>query len=338
MRARDVTTRVLGMHRGADPLVIPRIARDVRAGGYAMVHTHLFHADLYGTLAARAAGVTPIVSTKHGFNPWRSRRLYATLDRTAARLQSRIITISDAIGRWLVATEGLPAAKMQTIHYGLDGSELQRGLAAVPMRGEGRGLGTPVVGTVTRLLEQKGVHVLIAAFAACVRRHPTASLVIAGDGPARADLERLAGECGVGDRVHFLGYVGHPQVLRWIESFDIFAFPSFGEGFGLAILEAMLLGKPVVASDVMAIPEIAGDDTTGVLVPPGDVRALAGAIDALLSDPARRRDLGSAGRRRAELRFTVERMVHQTVEVYDAAVGCARAPVLPDRDDAVAFG
>jgi glycosyltransferase involved in cell wall biosynthesis len=316
LRASGVEAGILPMRGSIDPMLVGRLVRHVRRHAPDLVHTHLFHADLYGSLAARLAGVRHIVATKHGFNPWRRRLHYALLDRMAAYSQRRIITISNAIGRWLVEVEGLPAGKMRTIHYALDAGQFRRQGEGGPVLSDPPG---PVIGTVTRLMRQKGVHVLIQAFAHCVKEQPAASLVIAGDGPARSELEQQATALGIKAQVQFLGYVPHPRLGYLMEGFDIFAFPTFGEGFGLAVLEAMALGKPVVASDVMAIPEIVLQGKTGLLVPPDDAPALANALLKLLGDAALRDQFGNAGRQRAQAEFTVERMVGETVEVYEEA-------------------
>jgi glycosyltransferase involved in cell wall biosynthesis len=323
MRSLGVPVEVLCMQGDVDPLLVPAIVRRIRRIAPDLVHTHLFHADLYGALASGLAG-TPCISTKHGWNPWRARALFGALDRMAAIRQRRIIVISRAIGRWLEKVEGLPAAKMRVVHYALDaerframgGRDAGGDATAAPSPAPSR----PVVGCVTRLMEQKGVHVLIEAFSACLKVHPTASLLIAGDGPGRPRLERLARALGIGERVRFLGNVPHAHLGRIYTSMDIFAFPSFGEGFGLALLEAMAWGKPVAASRVMAIPEIVRDGETGLLTPPNDPAALARALLRLLGDDALRLRMGEVGRRRVEETFTVERMARETARVYEESL------------------
>jgi glycosyltransferase involved in cell wall biosynthesis len=318
MQASGVAAKILPMKANLDSMLIGRLVRYLRQDPPAVVHTHLFHADLYGGLAARLGGVRHVVSTKHGFDPWRMKRPYGLLDRLAASLQQEIICISHAIRKWLIQVEGLPAEKMRVIHYAIDAERFLQPARARPVFGQ---FSKPVIGAVTRLLEQKGVHVLLQAFAACLRRYPRASLVIAGDGPARSELESQATVLGIENSLHFLGYVAHPELRYVMESFDVFALPTFGEGFGLVLLEAMALRKPVVATNVMAIPEVVTPGKTGLLVPPGDASALANALVTLLGDAALREELGRAGRQRALGEFTVERMVRQTVELYDALLG-----------------
>jgi len=327
MRARGVQTDCLYMSSDIDPFLVARLARYMRQRHVDMVHTHLFHADIYGTLAARLVGIRRLVSTKHGFNPWRRQRLYGWLDRLAAGWQTHIITISEAIGQWLVQVERLRAAKMRTIHYALDVEHFRGDQRLSPVLAS---LSRPLLGTVTRLLHQKGVHILLEAFATCLRYMPQASLVVLGEGPERAALEAQVHAHGMGQCVHFLGYMATPDVSAIMRGVDIFAFPTFGEGFGLVLLEAMAWGKPVVASQVMAIPEIVLHEETGILVPPDDAMSLAQALLRLMQDPELCHTLGMAGQRRVEREFTVQRMVQQTVCVYEELLGMTGSNVLAE--------
>ena len=313
MRDRGIPTHLISLGTDIDPLLLVQLVSYLKKHSFDLIHTHLFHADLYGTIAARLAGLRKIISTKHGFNPWRSQRLYALLDRLAATSQQQLIVISQAIGQWLAEVEKLPANKMQVVHYAID---IDKFCSPPQATRELLNLPKPIVGTVTRLLHQKGVHVLLDAFAKCLEKSPQASLVIVGDGPARFQLEEQVRSLGIAANTHFLGYVAHPKLGAIARAFDIFAFPTFGEGFGLVLLEAMTLGKPVVASKVMAIPEIVLEGETGLLVPPNDSDALSQALLKLMSDPNLCQQFGIAGRQRVEREFTVERMVQKTIWVY----------------------
>ena len=318
MKSRGIDCEMISMRDNLDPLLPIRLVQFMRAHPSHLVHTHLIHADLYGTLAARLAGVPAVVSTKHGYNPWRAKRFYACLDRLASFFQDRIITISDALLHWLVKVEGLRPEKLSTIHYALERDRFRPSVSA-DLSLE---VSPPVIGTISRLIHQKGIHVLLKAFAACNKTHPSSSLVVIGDGPERSNLENLARKLGLGNRVHFLGH--RADAHRILPQFNIFAFPSFGEGFGLVLLEAMACSKPVVASDVMSIPEIVQQGKSGLLVPAQDVSALAEALDTLIEDPELRDRFGKAGFQRVRTEFTVERMVRKTAEVYQEASQSSR--------------
>jgi len=310
MKSRGIDCEMISMRGNLDPVLPLRLLKFMRGNPSPLIHTHLIHADLYGTLAARLAGVPVVVSTKHGYNPWRAKWFYAYLDRLASLFQNRIITISDALASWLVEVEGLRREKLSTIHYALDVDSFSSSTTADPPLK----VSPPVIGTIGRLIHQKGVHVLLQAFAMCAKRHPTISLLVVGDGPERSNLENLTEQLGLVDRVHFLGYRSDvPGILSYV---DIFALPSFGEGFGLVLLEAMASSKPVVATDVMSIPEIVQEGKTGLLVPAQDVSALAQALETLIGNPELRDRFGKAGFQRVKEKFAVERMVRKTIKVY----------------------
>jgi glycosyltransferase involved in cell wall biosynthesis len=149
-------------------------------------------------------------------------------------------------------------------------------------------------------------------------RHPDARLIVVGEGTLRGDLERQAARLGLDDGVTFTGWVENGRAL--IPACDLIVVPSRWEGFGLVTLEAMGYSLPIVASRTSALPEIIQHDKTGLLVPPEDPSALAGAINSLLSNPKRARSFGKAGYRRLGRDFTVDKMVEATLEVYAGVV------------------
>lgn len=177
-----------------------------------------------------------------------------------------------------------------------------------------------VVGAVARLSREKGLDVLLRAVAHIGERVPL-RVVLAGDGPERAKLERLAGELDLTGRVEFRGEVTHETVPDVLAGLDIFAMPSRAEGFGVAALEAQAMGLPVVGSRVHGIPDTVDDGRTGLLVPPNDVEALAGAIERLATDAGLRRSLGGAGRAFVEARYRWQENAAQMERLYQHLVG-----------------
>ena len=297
-----------GTVKGALAFRVTRVLRRARPD---LVHTHLVHADVYGALAAPR-----LVSTKHNDDPFRA-GMFRFLERGLAARASRIVTITDALARFQVERVGIPERKLVTIHYGLD---------ALPEAwGENPPDDVPadalVVLAVCRLERQKGVDVAVRALARLREQEPGAHLVVLGEGAERTRLEELARELHV--PLHLPGRV--PDVAAWLRRAAVLVHPVRWEGFGLAVLEAMLAGLPVVASRVSSLPELVADGESGILVPPDDPEALASAIERALGDPAA---LGAAGLRRAQERFSVARMAEATLDVYETALGASDVAAL----------
>lgn len=278
--------------RDVDPLLLGRLVRELRAD---VVHTHLVHADLYGGLAAKLRG-TKLVSTKHNDDPFRT-GAFRFVERGLATLADRVIAISDSLRRFTVERVGVPAAKVETIHYGLDEPPAAWGTNhpdEVPANAR-------IVLSTSRLTRQKGIDVAVEALSLLPE---DVVLVVLGDGPERSLLEA--------PRVLLPGRV--PDVTAWLRRASVYVQPSRWEGFGLAVLEAMVCGLPVVATSVSSLPELVADGETGVLVPPDDPAALARGIERALAEP----QLGAAGRERARREFSVAKMADRTVALYDA--------------------
>ncbi len=285
--------------RDLDPVLAWRLARTLRPLRPDLVHTHLVHADVYGAVAP---GVR-IVSTKHNPDPFRAGS-FRYVERALARRASRIIAISEAVRRFSVEQVGLPADKVKVVHYGLDA--LPEAWAENPPLE----LGDPLLLAVCRLAPQKGLETAVRALAEL----PDATLLVLGDGPDRAALEGLADSLGVRNRLVLPGRVG--DVAALYRRATVVVHPARWEGFGLAMLEAMLAGKPVVAARAGSAPELVVDGETGALVPVDDATALADAVRAILADPARAEALGQAGLSRARSEFSAARMAERTTGVY----------------------
>jgi glycosyltransferase involved in cell wall biosynthesis len=182
----------------------------------------------------------------------------------------------------------------------------------------------PLVVSAGRLNREKGVHTAIRAVSSL---SPPAQLVIVGDGPERERLEALVRTLRAEDRVEFTGPRSPADVARFLAAADVFVFPTErDEGAPMIVIEAMAAGLPVVATSIAQIAEVVDrPGENGVLVPPADVGATAGAVAALLEDPERARQIGAAARQRVLAEYTLERMVERTVEVYELAIRKHRA-------------
>jgi glycosyltransferase involved in cell wall biosynthesis len=307
--ARDVPFERLACPRDLDPGLALRTATSVRRLRPDLVHTHLVHADVYGALAAARARAR-LVSTKHNDDPFRSGRARYG-ERLLTRRADRVICITEALARFNREVVGLPAEKLRVVHYGLDAPPAPWGPPGGPeLPGE-----APVLLAICRLVRQKGVDIAIEALAPARERHPDVHLVVLGEGPLRGELNALALRHGVADAVSLSGRVG--DVAWWLRRAAVVVHPARWEGFGLALLEAMLSARPVVASAVSSIPEIVVDGETGRLVPPDNPEALAAALLELLDDPAQASAMGAAGRSRALAEFSVTRMAERTAAVYE---------------------
>jgi glycosyltransferase involved in cell wall biosynthesis len=267
-----------------------------------VLHTHLVHADALGALVR---GRRLLVSTKHNDDPFRTGP-FRFVERAITRRASRAICITAALRRFNVERVGLPARKLVVVPYGLD---------EPPAAWRPNELELPegkLVVAVSRLVQQKGLDVAVEAMAGL-----DATLVVLGEGPERERLEALARRRGV--RLVLPGRVG--DVAAVLRRADLLVHPARWEGFGLALLEAMLCALPVVASRVSSIPEIVVDGETGVLVPPDDPASLAAALARVLADPG---ELGARGLARARAEFSVATMAERTAAVYAASSSEAR--------------
>jgi glycosyltransferase involved in cell wall biosynthesis len=227
-------------------------------------------------------------------NPFRW--LYAALSRLAT-----VVTVSEAAADSLAAA-GVVRSRIRIVPPGAAPIGTPPGPAAAP-----------VVGAISRLSKEKNVALLLRAFALVAREIPEAELRVYGDGPERAALEALAASLGIAAKVAFLGHV--PDAGARCGEFAVFAVPSSRESFGLAVLEAMACGVPVVATAVGGLPELILDGETGKLVAPEDERAMAGALLELLRDREAALRMGAAGRARAATRFSLSKMQSAWVEL-----------------------
>ena len=300
-----------------------RFSRLVRRLEPDIVHAHDPHAVAMAALALSMGSsnnrrVPPLVASRrvdfhlkgNSFSRWKHRQVDC------------FIAASDAIRRMLVA-DGVPADDTVTVHEGID---LDHVVAAPPVNvHEAFWLphDSPVVGNVAALVPHKGQRHLIDAAALVVRELPDVRFVIMGEGELREHLDRLVREHHLEKHVRLPGF--RTDVLGCLKSFDLFVMSSVSEGLGTSLLDAMACSKAVVATRVGGIPEVVHEGVTGLLVEPRDHRQLANAILELLRNHEQREHYGTAGFERVRERFTVERMLAETVAVYARVVDRARA-------------
>lgn len=306
-------TAVLPMRRkGVRELLAMRawLARNHRR--FDVINTHSSTDSWLVALARRTIpGCPPMVRTRHVStavnNSVATRWLYL-------RATSHIVVTGEALRQQLHEKNGFPMERMTSIRTGID-LERFRPLDKAAMR---RRLGVPdrtILGIVATLRDWKGHDHLLEAMQALKPRFPDLMLIVVGDGPRRAHLERRTDELALRDVVRFVG--NQDNVEEWLATFDLFALPSYGEeGVPQAIMQAMACGIPVVSTPIGAIPEAVKANETGLLVPPRDPSALSGAISALIGDSGLRQRLAQASTRFAQANFALAVMVEQMESVF----------------------
>jgi glycosyltransferase involved in cell wall biosynthesis len=298
----------------------------LRERGVGLIHAHEFGANTYGTLAGRLAGV-PVVATVHGRHYFaesgRRRAAYRLVSRAAV-----MVAVSEDVKRYVVEATGASPDRVRVVLNGIGPVAPSAAEAGLGLRAElGIGPDERVVTSVGSLYPVKGHRYLLEAVPRILASCPSTTFLIAGRGDCETALKAQARTLGIEARVRFLGLRGDVPALLAIS--DVFVQPSLSEGLSIAILEAMAAGSPVVTTRVGGNPELVADGDTGVLVAPADPGALAGAVGALLADPAEARRLGDNGRRHVRGRFGVEAMVRQYEAIYEAALGRAPSPSTP---------
>lgn len=332
MKERGVETHLVHLAPLFNPLALWRLTRLLARERVTILQTHGARANFYGRIAGRLAGVPVIISTIHNslkdyeVSPLK-RWVYALLLRLTLSLVHRIICVSDATRCDLIDECPAAEAKTQTVYNGVDPSVFPARPHRQKVRQE---LGIPqgpVLVTIGRLTEQKGHRYLLRAFPGLLSTWPQLCCVFVGEGELHDALHHLAIDLGVERACRFVGV--REDIADILAAADLFVLPSLSEGFPFVLLEALAMGRPVVASRVNGVPELIEDHKTGLLVPPRDPQALARAIRDMLSDPATASKLGAAGRALVQERFTVDRMVANTTATFDAAMQDAgeRSPV-----------
>jgi sugar transferase (PEP-CTERM/EpsH1 system associated) len=314
---RGVEVVTIGKRPGHDLPALIRLVRLLRAVRPAIVHSRNW-AAFDAIPAARLAGVGVIVHGEHGreaTDPEGRSGRRNRIRRMLHPLVSQFVTVSRDLERWLIEDVRLPARKVTAIANGVD---LTR-FGHLDRREARRSLGLPdgslVLGTVGRLDPVKDQAALLRAFADLLPAHPEAWLILAGDGPCREELLGLAASLQIGERVRFLG--DRSDVAVVLAAMDLFVLPSIAEGMSNTLLEAMASSLPVVATRVGGNLELIEEGTNGRLVPARNPGALTAAIASYLDDSHLRVLHGKASRARVEGAFSLERMSHAYMNLYD---------------------
>lgn len=294
-----------------------------------IVHTHTSKAGILGRIAAKILKAPVLIHQPHGLamgelwqvldvpqNPF-IRRSLIVLEKIIAKFTDKFITYTEIETKEHLHYGIGKKEQFVTIPYGIDLNGFYENISGA--RRESPENHSPKIGTVGRLVTSKGCRYLIEAIALVKRPFPDIKLFIVGGGFLRNELEDLVKKTGLTDNVRFLGV--KDNIAEFLNGIDIFVSPTLYESFGITLIEAQACRKPVVASDVGSVPEIIKDGETGLLVPPKDPRAIAGAIIRLVRDKGLSKKLGEAGFESVRKNYTIERTMEKIEGLYAHCCG-----------------
>jgi len=302
-----------------------RLIREIKPD---LVHTHSSKAGILGRLATKLNGISAIVHSPHGhvFYGYFGRAktgLFIFLERLSAFWTDNIFTLTEVGKADHIALRIAPQKKFISVPCGIDLQRFQRTmdldsrsqLALQRQKKDELGFAekSPIIGTIARLVPIKGQSDFLVAAAKTVHEFPNAAFVIVGEGELKASLMAQAKKLGIDQQTYFLGQ--RSDIAEILATFDLFVLPSHNEGLGRVLLEAMAMGKPIVATTVGGIPEIVKNQETGILVPPHAPDRLAEAISYLLKNPTLGATFGQRGKERVKI-FDIQKMVEKIELLY----------------------
>lgn len=273
-----------------------------------IVHTHMYRANISGTVAAKIAGTPVIVANIHTIEGWDDAGQIFT-DRIVSRFRHCTVFVSESVRQNYIERISLPESRQKVIHNGVD----------TRFFCPGKDDDTPIfdgnlkVGCAARLMPIKALHVLVEAAADPDFQNAGVHFYIAGDGPLRQELLEYAQSVGALDFFHLLGFTNDTR--DFYRALDIFVMPSLKEGFSNALIEAMACGLPIVTTAVGGNPEAIRHEINGLLVPPSDSKAFIEALRTIVNNPETRLRMGRESLRIAQS-FSMEEMVRRTENFY----------------------
>lgn len=294
-----------------------QIYRLLRKEQFDIVHTHTSVGGFYGRIAAKLNRIPSVIWSIHGYGshvghkPWK-RKIFQVIEKIMDHLTDHYIAISRSIKEEGVSRGITTPDKVKIIYNTID---LNRFSVITISEEFLRACGSfPIIGTIARLEPQKGIEYLIKSVPLIKRSVPSIKVLVVGDGPLREKLEKMADDLNVSNSIFFLGW--RTDIAEILSVMDVFCAPSLWEGFGMVLLEAMAMKKPVVASEIGGIPEVVKNNETGILVPPANFRSFATAVTRLLKDRELAVRMGEAGRKRVEKEFIIEKMINDYYKIY----------------------
>ncbi len=330
LRAANIPCRILSsltrpVHPAKDLAALSTLIAVFRREHPAIVHTHTSKAGVLGRLAAWLTRVPTTIHTPHGHVFYGhfgrvSSQAFCAVERVLARRTTWLIALTDAERAEHLERGVGVAERFAVIPSGIEVRRFHRMAGVTGRRPEGFDPAPDsfVIGSVGWLTPVKGHQVLIEALARLQPTYPQLRLILVGTGPLRESLAGLSARRGLAEAVRFLGE--RTDVAECLAGMDLFVLPSLNEGMGRALVEAMAAGRPVIASAVGGVPAIVDHGRTGLLVPPGNVEALAGAIADLIEHPVKAKALADAAAKSIEPRFDALAMVRAVEAVYAQAM------------------
>jgi len=315
LRACGISVYTVPIERNGDPRVIWSLRRIIKTIDPDLIHTHDARAAFTASIAALLAGARPLLYHVHLFNPWRARAgIMRLLDKVPCRLSSRVVTCSDHLREYLAKAQGMDPEALVSIPNCVDTSKFApRGPVEKTLRRE-----LPddvfVLLCCARLTANKGIVYLLRALAGIKAIHPNVHLVLAGDGELRNELSSFAGELGIANNVHFIGFIS--DVRPVLAQCDAYIQPSLVEGLPISVLEAMSMGKPVIATAISGTPEIVRNGQTGLCVPAADPEALGDAIARVIEHPNARETMAERGKLLVRREYSVNSLRDRLCNLY----------------------
>ena len=289
----------------------------IRKGKFHVIQSMEFNAQTIGRLAALVTGTPVSIVADHYTGHWEESKYKKYVNKILLGVTDRIIFVASNQKMSNCEEESIPPEKGVVIYNGVDPEIFRfRGKSKEMISEFGMDDDELAVGIVAAIRPEKAHAVFLEAAARVLRNHPKTRFFVIGDGPARPDIESIASKLGIRNRTTFTGFRGDVQdILAVLDLVVLSSYPKV-ESFPMSILEAMGMGKAVVATSVSGLPELVKDGKTGYLVPHSDPEALAGAISRLLADRDLRERFGAEGRKRLVQKFTIEKMTRETEDLY----------------------
>jgi len=295
-----------------------KLYKFLRENQFDIIHTHNTPAFIDGILAASLAKVPIRIHTDHA-RLFPDKRRYMFAEKFLSFFTTKIVAVSNHTKQELIRYEKISPNKIEVIHNGINFDTTEPFDIIQKKKVLGVQNFNPVIGVGARLVEQKGISFLIQAMPKILKKYPKAVLLIAGDGPLRSKLEYEVQRLDISSSVKFLGF--RLDITSLLQAFDIYVLPSLWEGLPMAILEAMALKKPIIATKVGGTPEAIIDGKTGLLVPPRSPESLTNAVIRLCENQNFAAQLGLNAFEFFMQEFTVREMVHKYEKLYYNCLG-----------------